>query len=174
MSNRILLFTGDGKGKTTAAIGMALRAWGQGIKVAVVQFVKNFKDTGEFVAINRLENIDIVQLGLGFPPSDKKCHEFALHKKKCEDAIVHVSDMMKNEEYGLIVLDEICFAVSAGLIDESSILETLKSAPDNQIIVLTGRGATSGLMDLADTVTEMKCIKHAYDSGILAQPGVEY
>lgn len=174
MSSRILLFTGDGKGKTTAAIGMALRAWGQGLKVIVVQFVKNFQDTGEFKAIKKLDGIDIVQLGLGFPPSDKSSLEFEKHKQKCSEALLYVSEILNKKESGFIVLDEICFAVSAGLLEEQKVAEMIKAAPDNLVIALTGRGATSGLIEIADTVTEMKCIKHGYESGIKAQLGVEY
>lgn len=174
MAKRIILFTGNGKGKTTSAMGMALRAWGQGMKVAVVQFVKDFKDTGEYKAISRMEGIDIIQCGLGFPPSDRDSLEFGRHRDKCLEAIHHVSGMMKSQDYGFFVLDEICFAVSIALLDESHVIETIESSPDDLIIVLTGRGATKGLMDLADTVTELTSIKHGYEKGIAAQVGVEY
>lgn len=174
MAKRVILFTGNGKGKTTAAMGTALRAWGQGMRVAVVQFVKDFKDTGEYKAINKLEGIDIIQCGLGFPPSDRNSLEFGRHREKCLEAIYRVSAMMKLQEYGFFVLDEICFAVSIGLLNESHVIETIESASDDLIVVLTGRGATTGLMDLADTVTEMTSIKHGYEKGITAQVGVEY
>jgi cob(I)alamin adenosyltransferase len=174
MSGRILLFTGDGKGKTTAAIGMALRAWGQGIKVLVIQFVKNFQDTGEFKAIKKLEGFDIVQAGLGFIPKDKKSQEFEQHARKSRDTLKFVSEIFKKGDYGFVILDEVCFAVSSGLLQESDVLETIGFIGENHILVMTGRGAGSGLIDAADTVTEMKNIKHGYDQGINAQPGVEY
>lgn len=174
MKKRILIFTGEGKGKTTAALGMALRAWGHGMRVVVAQFVKDFSETGEFKAINNLQGIDIVQLGLGFPPSDKKSSEFEKHRQKCHDSLKEVETVIKDGTADFLMLDEICFAVSYGLVGEENVINLLKSVPDDLIIVLTGRGATDGLLEIADTVTEMKCLKHAYYEGVEAQTGVEF
>lgn len=174
MSGRILLFTGDGKGKTTAAVGMALRAWGHGIKVLVVQFVKNFQETGEFKAVKKLEGIEIVQMGLGFPPKDRENPEFIKHIEKSVAALEFVSETLEKGIYGLVVLDEICFAVSAGLLKEIDVINAVGFMKPGNILVMTGRGAPGGLVEIADTVTEMKVIKHGYYDGINAQPGVEY
>ncbi len=174
MTSRILVFTGNGKGKTTAALGMALRAWGHGIKPVIVQFVKNFQETGEFMAIKKLDGIEIIQTGLGFPPKDPCSSGFMDHMEKSSAALETVAEIFARDEYGLVVLDEICFAVSAGLLKEEQVLATLEKAPDSIILVLTGRGATPGLIDIADTVTEMKNVRHAYENGIMAASGVEY
>lgn len=169
---RILIFTGDGKGKTTAALGMALRASGRGMRVRIIQFVKNDSSTGEIAAIEKLPNIEIVQMGLGFvPPSEDEC--FAEHRAAAEAAIAHARDVIASGDYELVVLDEVCFAVSSGLLDEQKVLDAVKSVPPQVCLVLTGRGAGERLVAAADTVTEMRGIKHAFATGRAAQKGVE-
>ena len=173
MSNRarILLFTGEGKGKTTAALGMALRASGYGMSVLIIQFVKNCR-SGELKAIEKLSNITVVQTGMGFF-YDKSDAELAVHKNAAEKGLHLVEQAIVSSEYQLIILDEICCAVSKGLLEEQKVIAVLKKADPGDCLVLTGRGATEGLLDLADTVTKMQCIKHAMDSGTPAQRGVE-
>jgi len=169
---RVLIFTGDGKGKTTAALGMALRAAGHGKKVAVIQFVKGDASVGEVQAVQRMANIDMIQTGLGFlpPPTSP---EFARHKTAAEQGLRKAEEIVADGNCYLVILDEICFAVAKGLIEERKVLELVRQARPDTCLVLTGRGASQGLISAADTVTEMRCIKHGMDSGRRAQKGVE-
>ena len=169
---RILIFTGDGKGKTTAALGMALRASGRGMRVRIIQFVKNDSATGEIAAIEKLPNVEIVQMGRGFlPPTEDE--RFAAHRAAAEAAMAHAREVIASRDYELVVLDEVCFAVSRGLVDQQQVLDAIKSAPPRMCLVLTGRGASEKLIAAADTVTEMRGIKHALAAGRPAQKGVE-
>ncbi len=169
---RLLLFTGDGKGKTTAALGLALRALGHDKRVSVLQFVKSDASTGEREAFARFPEVEFAQLGLGFLPKPSSS-QFAKHRKAAETGLALARERIAECEEGVIILDEICFAVARGLLAEEQVIDTIKQAPANSIIVLTGRGATEGLTALADTVTEMRCIKHALQAGVPAQIGVE-
>jgi len=170
---RILIFTGDGKGKTTAALGMALRAHGHGIPVAVIQLVKSDVKTGEFAALSRLPGIMIRVTGLGFVPP-KADPRFADHCRAAEEGLRIASEAACSGRYGLVILDEGCYAVARRLIPERSVLRLLMEAAPGVTIVLTGRGATEGLVAAADTVSEIRCVKHGLDSGRTAQKGVEY
>lgn len=176
--NRIIIFTGSGKGKTTAALGMALRASGHNQKIFILQFIKNDPSTGELAAINRLPNIKIVQAGLGFVPKkndrlQRSASKFKEHCKKAEEALHKAREVMECNNYNLIILDEIITALSLDILKEKDVIEIIKLQKDCNL-VLTGRGATPNLIDLADTVTEMNCIRHGLDQGITAQEGVEY
>ena len=169
---RILIFTGDGKGKTTAALGVALRASGHGMRVCIIQFVKNAPTTGEVPAIEKLPNVEIFQMGLGFVPAPGD-ERFADHRAAAEAALDKAKEAVGSGGYDLVVLDEVCFAVSRGLLDEESVLDVIRDLQPRMCLVLTGRGATEGLIAAADTVTEMGNIKHAMQSGRPAQRGVE-
>ncbi len=170
---RILIFTGDGKGKTTAALGMALRAHGHKIPVAIVQFVKSDVKTGEFAALRRLSRIEILVAGLGFvPPETDPC--FADHCRAAEGGLRIAAEMARSGRYGLVILDEGCYAVARHLLPEKAVLALIEQAAPGVVIVLTGRGATPGLIAAADTVSEIRCVKHGFDSGRTAEKGVEY
>lgn len=171
-SPRVLLFTGDGKGKTTAALGMALRAAGHGIHALVLQFIKGDADTGEITAIGSLDNVDILQTGRGFLPP-KESPSLCEHTEAAESGFTFAREAAMSGRYGLIVLDEICIAVARGLVDERDVLDLIRQLPDNSRLVLTGRYATPNLIQAADTVSEIACVKHAMDSGRPAQMGVE-
>ncbi|MCX8022477.1 MAG: cob(I)yrinic acid a,c-diamide adenosyltransferase [Syntrophorhabdaceae bacterium] len=171
--NRVIIFTGDGKGKTTAALGLALRALGHNKKVVILQFIKADKHSGELSAISSMKGIDIIQVGLGFVPK-KGSPEFDAHKKAAEHGLLNVKRLFHEGRYNVYILDEICNAIVYGLIKEEDVINVIKEAPDGSVLVLTGRGATKGLVDLADTVTEMVSIKHGYQTGIKAQEGVEW
>ncbi|MDP7163026.1 MAG: cob(I)yrinic acid a,c-diamide adenosyltransferase [Phycisphaerae bacterium] len=169
---RIVIFTGDGKGKTTAAVGMAVRAIGHGMRVRIIQFVKNDPTTGELPALRRFENVEVTQAGLGFvPPPDDP--QFPQHQQAAHEGLKLAAEAVSCGHWNLVILDEICFAVSAGLVTEPPVINLLQQTSRYLCIVLTGRQATPGLIDLADTVTEMRCIKHAMDTGREAQNGVE-
>ncbi|NOZ24024.1 MAG: cob(I)yrinic acid a,c-diamide adenosyltransferase [Planctomycetes bacterium] len=172
-SGRVLLFTGDGKGKTTAALGMALRAAGHGMPTFILQFVKADSSTGEIAAIKHLPTVEIVQAGRGFapPPTSPMFQE---HTRAARNALAQASNALASGKYSMVVLDEICGAVAHGLIEEERVADLVRAKPKGTILVLTGRDATDGLIELADTVTEMRSIKHGLDIGRKAQEGVEF
>jgi cob(I)alamin adenosyltransferase len=168
---RILIFTGQGKGKTTAALGMALRASGHEMRVLIIQFIKKCR-SGESKAVEKFSNITMVQTGMGFF-HDKSNAELIAHKNAAEKGLHLAQQAIVSSEYQMIILDEICYAVSKGLLEEQKVIAVLEQANPVDCLVLTGRGATEGLLDLADTVTKMQYVKHAMDSGTPAQRGVE-
>jgi cob(I)alamin adenosyltransferase len=166
----IHLYTGTGKGKTTAALGLALRATGAGKKVFIAQFVKGMH-YNEIDALKHLPDIELKQYGL-------KCFIVNEPSKKDIDAarkgFEEVSEIIKNNKYDLVILDEICIAIYYSLLAITEILSLLKSKPKEMEIVMTGRYATTELIAIADLVTEMKEIKHYYQKGIDARKGIEY
>jgi cob(I)alamin adenosyltransferase len=170
---RILIFTGDGKGKTTAALGMAFRASGHGLRVAIVEFIKADATVGEIAAAAANPNIEIIQTGLGFlpKPDDPSLIE---HRAAAQNGMQKAHEILTSGKVDLLVLDEICFAVARGLVDERQVIELVGQAPPETCVVLTGRGATPGLVAIADTVTEMLAIKHALTTGRTAEKGVEW
>jgi cob(I)alamin adenosyltransferase len=169
--SRILVFTGDGKGKTTAALGIALRALGHGFQTKIIQFIKSDPCTGELTFADN--GITVVQTGLGFVP--KKSHkEFADHVAAARKGVELAREALLSVDYPVVVLDEICNAIALGLLEEQEVIDLVAQAPKEKIVVLTGRNASRGLLDIADTVTEMTCIKHGYQTGIKAQKGVEF
>ena len=170
---RILIFTGDGKGKTTAALGMAVRAHGHGIPVAVIQFVKSDVQTGEFVVLSRLPGVEIFVTGCGFVPPESD-PRFAEHRQAAKEGLRIASEAACSGRYGLVILDEGCYAVARNLIAEEFVLRLLREKAPGVVIVLTGRGATEGLIAAADTVSDIRCIKHGFDIGLKATKGVEF
>jgi cob(I)alamin adenosyltransferase len=169
---RILLFTGDGKGKTTAALGMVLRAAGHGLRTCVIQFIKADAQVGEWLAMPLLPMVEIMQTGLGFLPKTQE-GAWARHQDAAAQGWTRATAALADPQVKLIVLDEICVAVARGLLSEETVIAAVRQAQPGCCVVLTGRGATPGLLALADTVTTMQCVKHAYQSGIPAQDGVE-
>ena len=170
---RILIFTGNGKGKTTAALGMALRASGHGMPVRIIQFIKNDDSTGEVKAVHNLSGVELTQTGCGFiPPSTSPA--FEKHVKAAERGLKLAAAAVASGDYELIVLDEICTAVAYGLLTESDVTDIMGDAARGICLVMTGRDATPKMIELADTATEMKCLKHAFEAGLSARKGVEY
>jgi len=170
---RILVFTGDGKGKTTAALGTVLRAAGHDQKCLVVQFIKEKTDTGEYAACSLLPGVEIVTMGRGFYLGAGS-PRFDLHRQAAEAALEFAEQALDSGKYDLLVLDEICGAISLNLVDENRVIELLRRPSGCSCVILTGRNAPPSVMKCADTVTEMTCVRHAHKSGIPAQPGVEY
>jgi cob(I)alamin adenosyltransferase len=174
---RVLLFTGDGKGKTTAALGMVLRAVGHGQAARVIQFIKGDGRTGELAAAKALKGVEILQTGRGFVPAADAA-AFSDHVSAAEGGMARAEEALADGQVRLLVLDEVCTAVAKGLVSEERVLALLRRASEARgaelTVVLTGRGATSGLIARADTVTEMRCVKHGYASGWKAQAGVEF
>lgn len=170
---RMLIITGDGKGKTTAAMGLTLRAFGHGKPVRIIQFIKGDDRTGELAAIGKLPGVELIQTGKGFLPKPDT-PAFTEHSQAAEAGLKLAEAAISSGEVEVLVLDEICVAVSRGLLPEERVLEVLSAARPEMILVLTGRGATPGLIAAADTVSEVKIIKHGYQIGIPAQIGVEF
>jgi cob(I)alamin adenosyltransferase len=170
---RIILNTGDGKGKTTAALGLVLRAVGHGMSALIVQFIKHDARTGELAALAHLPGVEIVQTGRGFvPPPDSP--RFAEHRQAAQDGLRRAQQAVASGQFDLVVLDEICGALGCGLLEEEQVVALLEQSDPRVSLVLTGRGAGERLIALADTVTEMRCVKHAFGDGTTAQPGVEF
>ncbi len=169
---RVLLFTGNGKGKTTAALGMALRAAGHGMKTLIIQFLKSDASTGEMAALSGFPGVQIVQTGRGFPP-DPSSPAFAEHRRAAEAGLKRAAEALASGRHDMVCLDEIANAVAKGLLAEEAVTGAVRAAHPDTIVVLTGRNATAGLIELADTVTEMQMIKHGLAAGWPAQKGVE-
>ncbi|HEY6488877.1 MAG: cob(I)yrinic acid a,c-diamide adenosyltransferase [Terracidiphilus sp.] len=170
----VLINTGPGKGKTTAALGTALRAVGNGMRVLVLQFLKGSWHYGELDAVlAHAPNFVLKQMGRGFvkvggaetDPEDIRLVEAAWAEAR--EAIL-------SGEWDLVILDEINYAISYGMLAPEQVAETLRARPAMVHVILTGRNAHPLLVELADTVTEMREVKHAYQKGILAQRGIEF
>ena len=174
----ILINTGPGKGKTTAALGTALRAVGCGMRVLVLQFIKGSWHYGELDAAETLgPNFSAIlcfkQMGRGFVKiggAEADPEDIRLVQAAWEEA----HEAIDSGEWDLVVLDEINYAISYGMLDPVLVAEALKAKPEMVHVILTGRNAHPLLVELADTVTEMREVKHAYQKGILAQRGIEY
>jgi cob(I)alamin adenosyltransferase len=172
LMSRILIFTGEGKGKTTAALGMALRAAGHSMRTCLVQFIKSDAAVGELAAVLS-PSMEVVQTGRGFLPPEGD-PQMAVHRAAAEEGLRHAAEVLAGRQFSLVILDEICLAVSRGLLDEQAVIDVVRRAGAETCVVLTGRYAGEGLVALADTVTEMRSLKHGFESGIAAQKGVEW
>ena len=169
---RVLLFTGDGKGKSTAAFGTLARAIGHGMKARVIQFVKAQEGVGEVLFFSCFEEVEWDHYGQGFLPTDSSSPMMQKHLEAAEYGFEEALDALDSDEYDFVLLDEVCFAVSKEIIPLQPLIKAIQAA-ENKIIVLTGRNAPQELIDLADTVTEMRMVKHGYEQGLLSQAGVE-
>ena len=168
---RIIVNTGDGKGKTTAALGTAFRAAGHGQRVAIVQFMKGKWTYGELHAIERFPTMTLVRWGTGFTWEKEELDEVRALVRHAWDV---GRQMAAEGGYDLLVLDELNYAVDYGFVTADEVVAFLRSKPDDLSIIITGRRARQEIIDEADTVTEMRAIKHAFGGGIRAQKGIEY
>ena len=169
----IIVNTGDGKGKTTSAFGLALRAAGQGIKVLIIQFMKGQNNIGEIEALTKSDlPIKIKRFGRpGFVQS-RVCEPLDLYL--ADKGLKYFRDVLLHSDFGMIILDEILVAIDFGLLIEKALREILEMRPPHIHIILTGRNASDRILYMADLVTEMKEIKHPYKMGVKAQVGIEY
>ena len=165
----VIVHTGDGKGKTTAALGLAIRAFGAGLKVLILQFIKGNRRSGELNALEIL-GVEVKQLGLGFITQEN----FSEQKKSARAALELARREILSSAWDLIILDEINYAVKFGLLGSEEILELIKIRSPQMHLVFTGRDAPQELIDEADLVTEMKLIKHPFQQGTAAQAGIEF
>ena len=173
----VLVHTGEGKGKTTAAIGLAVRAWGDGFRILILQFIKGSWKYGELSALKALAEIDgrieIRPTGIGFT-RNASSEEMAVHREKARTALQEALTEMTSGQWDMIILDEINYALNFGLLGEQEVLELLSQKPTELHLVLTGRNALPAIIDCADLVTEMRLIRHPFQKGIRAQKGIEF
>ncbi len=170
----IIVNTGPGKGKTTAAMGTGLRAVGQGMKVLMLQFLKGSWHYGELDAVQAFgDKFVMKQMGRGFvkvgaeKPDPEDVH-------MVEDAWTEAEQAIQSGQWDLVILDEINYAISYGMLDPAKVVAALAKRPEMVHVILTGRNAHPSIVEIADTVTEMRQVKHAYEKGVLAQKGIEY
>lgn len=172
----IIVHTGNGKGKTTAALGLAVRAWGDGLRVLILQFIKGSWKYGELETLRILGEMngrmEVRRGGRGF--SQRDIEDKAEHRKAAQEAWREALEEITASRWDLIVLDEINYAVKFGLVEIEQVMELLDKKPPELHLVLTGRDARPELIERADLVTEMKLIKHPYQKGIKAQKGIEF
>ncbi|WP_461517987.1 cob(I)yrinic acid a,c-diamide adenosyltransferase [Porticoccus sp.] len=168
----MIVLTGDGKGKSSSAFGMVMRALGYGYKVGVVQFIKGEQLSGEELYLrDQCPEVDFYQMGTGFTwNTQDRQGDIDAALKTWEVA----KRMLADERYHLVVLDELTYMLSFKYLDETEVLDTLRNRPFSQSVVVTGRGGGSALQELADTVSEIREVKHAYRAGIMARRGVDF
>jgi cob(I)alamin adenosyltransferase len=170
----IIVNTGPGKGKTTAAMGTALRAVGQGMKVLMLQFLKGSWHYGELDAVQAFgDKFVMKQMGRGFVKvgTEKPDPEDV---RRVEEAWNQAAQAIQSGLWDLVILDEINYAISYGMLDPAKVVTSLQRKPNMVHVILTGRNAHPTIVELADTVSEMRQVKHAYEKGVLAQRGIEY
>ena len=167
----VQVYTGNGKGKTTAALGLALRAVGRGLKVCMFQFIKGGGRYGEHLAAEKLAPLlTIIQSGR---PGWVNTKEITEDRRIAQEALTQVRELLTSGEFDLFICDEINGAVGFGLIDIEQVLELIRNKPEKTELVLTGRNADERIIEAADLVTEMCDIKHYYKAGIPARIGIE-
>jgi cob(I)alamin adenosyltransferase len=171
----IVVITGYGKGKTTSALGMALRACGHGMRVCIIQFMKGDLYAGEWDGIKRMDcDIELHATGKGFCGIQGNPYPWAEHRANAEDALALTREKMASGAFDLLILDEINNALKLKLVDLEQVMEIMRTKPPLMHLVLTGRDAHPQVIELADTVSEINEIKHAYRKGIDPQPGIDY
>jgi cob(I)alamin adenosyltransferase len=168
----LIVHTGSGKGKTTAALGLAFRALGQGLKVGIVQFIKGAIATGEAALVQKLGlPIEMHTLGEGFTwDTQDRDRDVASARRAWEKAVA----LLRDESFGLVILDELNVVLNYGYLPLEEVLDELRRKPALLHVVVTGRNAKDELIELADLVTEMKLVKHPYRGGVKPQKGIEY
>ena len=168
----LIVNTGNGKGKTTAALGLALRALGHGLPVSIIQFIKGTWKYGELFSVKRFEDLlDFHVMGKGFVWKAENAHR---HNKAAQDAWALAKKSLKAKKYRVVVLDELTYCMHYGFIPEAEVVDVLCRRRKDLHVVVTGRDAPKTLIDAADLVTEMREIKHPFQNGIKGQKGIEF
>jgi cob(I)alamin adenosyltransferase len=166
----VVLLTGNGKGKSSSAMGMICRSLAYDIKVGVVRFLKGEQVTGEDIFLKNQKEVSIFHMQSGFTWDTQNKQ---LDKEKAQETWAEAKKFLSDPEIGLVVLDEITYMVNYNYIDEKSIINSITDRPNNQHVVITGRSASNNLIEIADTVSEVKNIKHAFSENIRAQKGID-
>lgn len=167
----VQVYTGNGKGKTTAALGLALRAMGNGLKVAMVQFMKSDQYYGEYRISQMLPDLTLLPMGRSCLVYEGKAKQEDYDA--AADALEKAKELLHSGKYDMVIMDEVNVAVHMGLVDVDKVVDVIKGRPPRVELVLTGRYAPQEVLDLADLVTEMRMIKHPYEKGINARDGIE-
>jgi cob(I)alamin adenosyltransferase len=168
----LVVFTGNGKGKTTAALGCALRALGHGCRVCLIQFVKGPWKSGEIAALERFSGLmDIHTLGKGFMFNNEDVER---NREAALKAWNFTRTVLSAPSYDLVVLDELTYLVNFNFVDEEEVIQAISGRPGNMHVIITGRNASKRLIECADMVTEMKEIRHPMNGGISCQEGIEF
>lgn len=174
----VIVNTGDGKGKTTAAMGQAVRAVGAGMKVVMIQFIKGKWKVAEIEGLSHLPNFSLRRKGLGFTIPERRIGPLSEHQAAIEAAWEHTVAEVQSDQWDMVILDEINNAISDpnlnSIVNVEAVLELLQNRPPRLHMVLTGRRAPDELIEVADIVTEMKLVKHAYQTGTKARRGIEF
>jgi len=167
-----VLLTGNGKGKSSSAFGMVMRALGYGQKVGVIQFIKGAQLSGEEIYIrDQLKDVYFYQMGTGFTwDTQDRSADIAAAKATW----LHAEKLLADASYDLVVLDELTYMLAYSYLDEASVLDAIVNRPYQQSVVVTGRGGGSALQDVIDTVSEVKEVKHAFKLGVKARKGVDF
>lgn len=167
----LIVLTGDGKGKSSSGFGTAVRALGHGYKVGIVQFIKGTWDCGERNILQSLPGVEFHIMGTGFTWETQDDTQDKLAAQKVWADAKH---LFSDPEVRLVLLDEMTYALNYKWLDKNEVLETLANRPKQQSVIITGRGAKKYLQDAADTFSEVKSIKHAFQAGVKAQKGIEW
>ncbi|MHC4267479.1 MAG: cob(I)yrinic acid a,c-diamide adenosyltransferase [Planctomycetota bacterium] len=171
----IVVITGNGKGKTTSALGMAVRACGHNMMVSIIQFMKGDLYAGEWDGIKKMSsNVELVSTGKGFCGIQGNTYSHEEHRANAQYAIQLANQKMESGQFDILILDEINNAVKLKLVDLPQVLDIIRRKPTLMHLVLTGRDASPEIIELADTVSEINEIKHAYRKDIEPQPGIDY
>ena len=171
----VIVITGHGKGKTTTALGIAVRACGHNMRVCIIQFMKGDLYTGEWDGIKKLgSQVELLSTGKGFCGIQGNPYPYEEHRENAQDAIQLTHQKMESGQYDILILDEINNALKLRLVDLEQVLKIRQGKPPLMHLVLTGRDAHPQIIEMADTVSEIKEVKHAYQKGIEPQPGIDY
>ncbi len=171
----ILVITGHGKGKTTTALGIAVRACGHDLRVCIIQFMKGDLYAGEWDGIKKMNcPVEIIATGKGFCGIQGNPYPYKEHRANAQEAVQLAHQKMESGQFDILILDEINNALHLKLVDLDQVLKILQQKPPLMHLVLTGRNAHPQVIDLADTVSEVVEVKHAYRKGIEPQPGIDY
>ncbi|MGI0030715.1 MAG: cob(I)yrinic acid a,c-diamide adenosyltransferase [Nitrososphaeraceae archaeon] len=171
----VIVYTGNGKGKTTASLGVALRAIGHGLRVCMVQFIKGEWHYGELNSIKKLEpDFELIVAGKGFIGIIDDDHAFEEHVRAAKTALDIVEQKISLDTFDIIILDEINYALHLGVLQLADVMRILQNRPRHLSLILTGNHACEEIITLADLVTEMKEIKHPYKKGIKAKRGIDF
>ncbi len=168
----VQVYTGVGKGKTTAALGLALRAWGRGLRVIVIQFMKVGEDYGEILALKKLSGIDLFQYGRDQLIIKGKHTEEDV--RLARQGLKKATEALSGKKYDVVILDEVNVVTHFGIVTAEEVMDVVRSRAPGVEVVMTGRYAPQPFIDEADLVTEMRMIKHPYEAGVLARAGIEF
>ncbi len=171
----VVVITGNGKGKTTSALGIAIRACGHNMKVCIIQFMKGDIYAGEWDGVMKMNcEVELISTGKGFCGIQGNPYPYKEHRMNAQEAVKLAHEKIDSDRPDILILDEINNALHLRLVDLEQVLEIIRNKPPLMHLVLTGRDAHPQVVELADTVSEIKEIKHAYDKGIEPQPGIDY